>query len=295
MQEALEYLNVSDKPQKFIDCTFGGGGHSTQILKKNSRARVLGIDLDPSVDFQSDRLVLVHGNYSDIYKIAAKNDFLRSSGVLMDLGFSSYQIDEAARGFSFQKSGPLDMRYDTAAKLTAHEVVNKYPEEKLRKIIKEYGEEKFDFRIASEIARQRSIGPIENTQVLLAVITKALPAPYKHKAADSARRVFQALRIEVNSELENLTKALPEVLRVLGAQGRLVIITFHSLEDRIVKKFFVDSAKDCVCPPEFPTCICKKASKLRILTRKPVTASEEESATNPRSKSAKLRAVEIIN
>lgn len=302
LKETLEYLNI-ETGTKFIDGTVGGGGHALAILETNKQALVLGIDLDISAlsklkeNIPSNllkRCILVHGSYADIYQIAEENHFLEASGVLLDLGFSSYQLDEGSRGFSFQKQGPLDMRYDSSQSLTAWEVVNRYPEAKLKEIIKEYGEEKFAFKIASEIVKQRISSPIDDTTALLGVITQALPKPYQHKASDTARRIFQALRIEVNAELENLKKALPDALRVLAPGRRLVVITFHSLEDRIVKKFFNDSAKDCVCPPDFPTCVCDKVSVLRILTRKVVTASDEEMASNPRSKSAKLRAAEKI-
>jgi 16S rRNA (cytosine1402-N4)-methyltransferase len=237
---------------------------------------------------------LAVGNYKDIDRLAQENGFGPVDGILLDLGFSSLQLDDPERGFSFQSHGPLDMRYSKANRLTARTVVNHYQQKDLERIIREFGEEHLAKAMSRAIVEARQVGELSTTDQLAVVITKVLPGKIRHKAQDSLRRVFQAIRIEVNSELSNIKTVLPKALDLLAPKGRLVVISFHSLEDRIVKEFFKDQAKDCVCPPEFPTCVCDKASRVRILTRKPVTASEEEGRENPRSKSAKLRAIEKI-
>ncbi|MEO8065769.1 MAG: 16S rRNA (cytosine(1402)-N(4))-methyltransferase RsmH [Candidatus Doudnabacteria bacterium] len=303
VKEALYYLNL-EKGLKFIDGTAGSGGHIFAAASLNPKAEILGIDLDQAsmanlqieVDQKSlsQRVKLAHGNYKDIDKIVTDLRFGPADGILLDLGFSSIQLDDQSRGFSFQTDSPLDMRYDRDAKLTAAEVVGRYHQKELETLIRQYGEEKFYRRIAASIIRERKLKPIETSGQLAEAIGKAVPAPVRYKADDSVRRVFQAIRIEVNDELENLKQFLPKALNMLNPGGRLVIISFQSLEDRIVKEFFRDQAKDCVCPPQFPTCICDKVSELRILTRKPVTASEEEILNNPRSKPAKLRAAEKL-
>ena len=293
LKETLEYLNAINGT-KFIDGTLGSGGHAVAILKANSRAKILGIDWDQASlekakenfiqEGLGQRSALVAGNYKDLGKFAQEFGFKPADGILLDLGFSSLQIDDPNRGFSFQADGLLDMRYCKANALTAEEVVNSYAQVDLAKIFKDFGEEKFAKKFARKIVEQRKLAPIVRTIQLARLI--GLP--------DSIRRIFQAIRIEVNNELENLKAALPEALKVLSPGGRLVIISFHSLEDRIVKQFFIDQAKDCICPSQFPTCICDKISTARILTRKPVIAQEEEIIANPRSKSAKLRAIEKI-
>ena len=303
LKESLEYLKAS-KGGKFIDGTFGNGGHARKILEANIQNQVLGIDLDQSSldnftkSFTQRNLIqrckLVRGNYKDIKKVAEENNFLPVSGILLDLGFSSPQMDNPARGFSFQTDGPLDMRYDINQELTAEKIINSYSPKDLEKVFTDFGEEKFSRRIAALIAEQRKKAKINSTVVLLELIKTALPKPVAYRAGDSARRVFQALRIEVNQELENLKAFLPDALNVLGSGGRLVIISFHSLEDRIVKEFFVKEEASCVCPKDFPTCICEKKSSIKILTRKPIIASEEELAINSRAKPAKLRVAEKL-
>src|SRR3989344_1523241 len=268
LKETLEYLNAASGG-RFADGTVGSGGHTIAILNSNPVNQVLGIDLDQtSLDKLRERLVqeslnqratLVKGNYVDLDSICAEHSITELDGILLDLGFSSDQVDQAKRGFSFQSEGPLDMRFDSSSKVTAEQVVNHYHVHELAEIIKQ-----------------------------------ALPKPIQFKAADSQRRIFQALRIEVNRELVNLKTVLPKCLKLLKPAGRLVVISFQSLEDRIVKEFFNEQARECVCPPEFPTCVCDKISTLRILTRKPATASEEEIKTNSRSKPAKLRAAQKI-
>lgn len=303
LQETLQYLKA-ESGTKFIDCTVGGGGHTKAILNLNPQAKVLGIDWDQTSldklkqqfvrEGLDQRSVLVSGNYTAIDQFAGRHGFVPVDGILIDLGFSSLQLDEAARGFSFQSAGPLDMRYSSANELTAGRVVNHYSPEKLEKIFSELGEEKFARRISAAIARARQTVRIDSTTQLAEIIRSAMPLPIRFKASESLRRIFQALRIEVNSELENLKLVLPKCLKLLQPGGRLVIISFHSLEDRIVKEFFNQEAKDCICPPEFPTCVCDKVSSIRILTRKPVTAAAAEAGANPRSKSAKLRAAEKL-
>lgn len=285
LKETLEYLNVNNGT-KFIDGTVGSGGHATAILKTNPRAQVLGIDLDQTAleKLQGLGITLVNGNYSNLNLFAEQFGFDQADGVLLDLGFSSTQIDDPLRGFSFQADGPLDMRYSRDNVLTARKVINEYTKDELIRVLKDFGEEKFAGRLAQSIVNHRQARPIDSTMQLAKIIGHP----------DSVRRVFQALRIEVNQELENLTEALPKALKVLKSGGRLVVISFHSLEDRIVKEFFNNQAKDCVCPPEFPTCICDKVSTLRILTRKLVTESQDEVKNNPRSKPAKLRAGQKI-
>ena len=213
-------------------------------------------------------------------------------GILLDLGFSSAQLDNAKRGFSFQEEGPLDMRYNPSNPMSAERVVNEFTSTELVEIMEEFGEEKFAKRIAAVIVAERKIKPIKTTLELAQIVRKAIPAPVRFKANDNIRRVFQAIRIEVNQELENLRFFLAKALNLLNPGGRLAVISFHSLEDRIVKEFFQKQAKDCICPPEFPICICDKTSVIRILTRKPITASQTEQMNNPRSKSAKLRVAE---
>ncbi len=321
LQETLDYLNV-EKGKKFVDGTVGSGGHLLAILSANLQAQVLGIDLDQSSldNLQKEitqkglnlpamsrnkllskawqagqRCILIQGNYKDIEKIISQTKFGRPDGIILDLGFSSSQLDDSKRGLSFQTDGPLDMRYDLHARLTAQEVVGSYHQKQLEQVIWDFGEEKFARRIAQAIIVARKLQEIKNTLQLAEIIRRAIPLPVRFRAHDNIRRVFQAIRIEVNHELDNLKQFLPKALGLLKPGGRLVVISFHSLEDRIVKEFFIQEAKDCVCPPEFPTCICDKASSIRILTRKPITASPEEISSNPRSKPAKLRAAEKLD
>lgn len=285
-----------------IDATVNGGGHAKEVLKNNPQAKILGIDLDQSAldKLQQElaasglgqNVTLVHGNFANLKTLAQTKGFERADAILLDLGFSSNQLDQPERGLSFQAKGKLDMRFDQSQTLTAEKVINEYAEKRLREIFKNYGEENFANKIAQEIVRQRQASVFGDTGQVYDVIVEALPKPVKHKAKDVARRIFQAIRIEVNGELENLKKALPQAVDLLKPQGRLMVISFHSLEDRIVKQFFVEMAKGCVCPPDFPQCVCDKSSVLKILTRKPITAQEQETKINPRSNSAKLRVAE---
>ncbi|MBX4204874.1 MAG: 16S rRNA (cytosine(1402)-N(4))-methyltransferase RsmH [Candidatus Doudnabacteria bacterium] len=300
LDEVVKYLKP-ETGDRFIDGTAGDGGYIKEILRINPSAKILGIDLDQvSLDKLSMQLAqgnlsqrseLVQANFRDIKRIAQEKSFVPAAGVLLDLGFSSSQLDDPGRGLSFQTNGPLDMRFDPHQKLTARVVVNTYHKPDLVRIFKDYGEERLAAKIAEEIIICRKKQEITDTRELLAVIELALPKPVKYKVADYARRIFQAIRIEVNDELNSLKIALPNIFEILEPGGRMVIISFHSLEDRIVKEFFVNMARGCICPPDFPQCVCGKNPQAKILTRKPVTATVGEIENNPRSKPAKLRAL----
>ncbi len=277
-KEVLEYLEPKTN-ENFVDATLGSAGHSLAILERNKpNGKVLGIEIDPELFKavkQRDRLILVNDSYVNLKKIVEKYKFGPVNGILFDLGFSSWHIEESGKGFSFQKDEPLIMRYDSGQGLTAQEIVNKWPEKEIEKILREYSEEKFSKRIAKEIIEARKIKPIKTTFQLIEIIKKAVPKGYERGRISPATRTFQALRIKVNDELENLKKVLPQTLKVLEPKGRLVIISFHSLEDRIVKNFLREESKK---------------AQIKILTKKPVRPTEEEIKNNPRSRSARLRA-----
>lgn len=281
-KEVLLYLNP--KPgENFIDCTFGEGGHSLAILKNNSPGgKVLGIDRTHEMidDFKEkeERLILRQGRFSDLREIARESGFSSVSGVLFDLGMSSWHIEESGKGFSFKKDEPLDMRYDYGSGLKASDIVNKEEFKEIKSILKDYGEERFASRIASRIIEERKRREIKTTGDLVEIIRRATPGWYHHKKIHFATKTFQALRIAVNEELEELKKGLEESLFILNKKGRIVVISFHSLEDRIVKNFFKRQSKE---------------NKVKILTKKPITATPEELRINPRSRSAKLRAAII--
>ena len=287
LEEVLENINAK-KGGKFVDATAGAGGHLQAIQAANPDNEVLGLDLDPQLPS------IVVGNYKNLDKLLVEHGWTKVDGILLDLGFSSLQLDNPDRGFKFATQGLLDMRYDKTQTLTAHEVVNRYHPKDLERVIKQYGEENLSRKIVEKIVAARKLHPIETTTELANLIRSAVPMPIRFKADNNIRRTFQAIRIEVNAELDNLKLALPIMLDALETKGRLVVISFHSLEDRIVKEFFNQASKDCVCPPEFPTCVCDKVSTMRIITRKPIVATEEEVIKNPRSKSAKLRVAEKI-
>lgn len=304
MKEAIEYLEP--KPGDIIiDATLGGGGYSLALLEKvGNRGKVCSIDLDKDSlnNFEKlrpaeyeDQSLLYHGNFSEVDKVVEKFELDKVDGIVADIGLSSYQLDESGRGITFQKHEMLDMRFDVTSKQpTAAFMLNSYTAEELEAIFSEFGEEKYAREIARGIKKYVNDQKIHFTDQLVEIIQASLPKPEKHKYLDSARRVFQALRIAVNHELDNLTDFLPRALDVLSPGGKLVIVTFHSLEDRIVKQFFAASAKACVCPVEFPICICGNSPKVEILTKKPILPSEEEIEINSRSKSAKLRAIKKI-
>ena len=303
LRETVEWL--SPPPDGIVlDCTVGMGGHSAELLKHIPRGRLVGLDQDvealqhAGLALQGDpRVTLVKANFADLLKVLKDNSLSEVDSVLMDIGVSSLQLDSPLRGFSFQQNGPLDMRMDASASLTAADVVNTYPEEKLANVIYEYGEERKSRQIANAIVRHREQKPFETTEELALLAKKVLGSP-KPKKGESfkhpATRLFQALRIEVNQELEVLKSALQDALSILKPGGRLAVITFHSLEDRIVKQYFKSESVDCICPPRIPQCVCGHKASIELLTRKPVEASEEEIAQNPRSRSAKLRVVQKL-
>jgi len=310
--EVLNYLQPSPGGH-YIDGTVGGGGHTAAILERSApEGRVLGIDTDEqaldrvrerlSEYVRNGRLVLVHGNFADLTTIARQTGFTSVQGVLLDLGFSSDQMDNPQRGFSFSADGPLDMRLDRTRPVSAADLVNSASEQELADIFWRYGEERRSRQIARRIVNAREKGAITRTTQLAALV--AAGVPFKPGTIHPATRVFQALRIAVNQELEQLTVALPSILDVLNTQtingmrgggiGRMAVIAFHSLEDRIVKEFMRQEAKDCICPPRMPVCICGHKARLRILTPRPVTSTEQEVEQNPRARSAKLRVAEAI-
>jgi len=282
----------------YFDGTVGGGGHAYEILVRTAPDGVLiGVDRDEDALSESarrlepfgDRALLVKGNFADIGNIVSELGFQGVSGILLDLGVSAHQFDTPDRGFSFSLDAPLDMRMDREDGVTAFDIVNGFSEEKLKKIIKDYGEEMMPGRIVRAISERRKLSPIRTTGELAAIITGALPGRLKKKRIHPATKTFQALRIAVNNELENLHTAIESGIDMLKEGGRFSIIAFHSLEDRMVKDLFRSWEKGCVCPPDFPVCRCNRRSKLRVLTRRPVVPGEAEIASNPRARSARLR------
>lgn len=296
LKEVLQVLNP--RPGEVtVDATLGGGGHSAEILKAlGSKGFLLGIDADPKAvqNFNGKKIKnakAVQGNFKNIKQITNDSGLPAADIVLFDFGFSSDQLDDAERGFSFQNSGPLDMRLNPGEGITAEELLNRASEQELVDIIKNYGEEKNARRIARAIVKTRRQVPLKTTDQLFELIKHVLPGHLRFKAGDVARRTFQALRIAVNGELEAIETGLKQAFEILSPGGRLAAISFHSLEDRIVKTYFNELAKGCVCPPEFPVCVCGHEAEAMILTKKPITPSEDEIKLNPRSSSAKLRAI----
>ena len=301
LDECIDALNIKENGI-YVDCTLGGAGHSSQIVKKLSNdGRLIGIDQDTdALKAASEKLkdfnnvTFVHNNFYNLGEIIESLEVENVDGILMDLGVSSYQLDTGARGFSYMKDGPLDMRMNRDDYLSAHEVVNNYSEEELFKIIKNYGEDKFAKRIANFIVRAREKQEIKTTFELVEIIKNAIPAKARREGPHPAKRTFQAIRIEVNGELKILDKAIRDGVNKLSKGGRMAIITFHSLEDRIVKNVYRDLENPCTCPSEFPICNCGKVSTVKVLTRKPIDPSKEEVEINPRSRSAKLRVLEKL-
>ena len=302
LRETLELLSP-ERGGIFVDGTLGGGGHAEAVLSRLPESgRLIGIDRDwEAVHAAGDRLktygsrfTALHGNFFDMSALLLEIGVTEVNGILLDLGVSSYQLDAQARGFSYKADSPLDMRMDQTAALSAREVVNNYSEEELARVIWTYGEERFSRRIAERICRAREQYPIETTLQLAQIVRDAIPAKYRNEPQHPARRTFQALRIEVNGELKGLDQAVEDACDLLQKGGRLCIITFHSLEDRIVKQAFRRFEHPCTCPPSAPVCVCGKEPKAKILTKKPLTASPEEEARNSRSTSAKLRCMEKI-
>ena len=302
LDETLELLAPA-RGGIFVDGTLGGGGHAEAVLSRLPESgRLIGIDRDwEAVHAAGDRLsafggrfTALHGNFFDMQALLQEIGVRQVSGILLDLGVSSHQLDKSARGFSYKTEAPLDMRMDQSAGLSAKDVVNAYPEAELARIFFEYGEERFSRRIAEKICRAREQSPIETTLQLAQIVRDAIPAKYRNEPQHPARRTFQALRIEVNNELGGLDRAIEQACDLLQKGGRLCIITFHSLEDRIVKQAFRRFENPCTCAPSAPICNCGKEPKAKILTKKPLTASDEEEARNSRSTSAKLRCIEKI-
>ncbi|MEQ8196691.1 MAG: 16S rRNA (cytosine(1402)-N(4))-methyltransferase RsmH [Clostridiaceae bacterium] len=301
LNECIEALKIKENGI-YVDCTMGGAGHSFHIVRKLSKDGLLiGIDQDTdALNAAKERLKnfenvrYVHNNFYNIYEILEELKISKVDGILMDLGVSSYQLDNAERGFSYMNDASLDMRMNRENSLSAYEVVNNYSEEELYRIIKEYGEERFAKRIAGFIEKRRKDGPIETTLELVDIIKSAIPAKARREGPHPAKRTFQAIRIEVNKELEILEKAIEDSVEKLNSGGRLAIITFHSLEDRIVKNKFKSLERPCTCPKEFPICVCGKISKGKVITRKAIDPTKEEVEENPRSRSAKLIVFEKI-
>ena len=299
LNECLEGLNIKENGI-YVDGTLGGAGHSSEILKRLSKeGRLIGIDQDTdALKAAKERLkdysnvTFVHSNFSNIENVLNNLNIDGVDGILMDLGVSSYQLDEGERGFSYMKDAPLDMRMNRENDFSAYNVVNEYSEEDLYRIIRDYGEEKFAKRIASFIVENRQEKNIETTLELVEIIKNAIPAKARREGPHPAKRTFQAIRIEVNSELSILNKTIEDGVEKLNKGGRMAIITFHSLEDRIVKNKFRDLAVSCRCPKEFPVCVCGEKAKVKIISRKAIEPTKEEVEINPRSRSAKLRVIE---
>ncbi len=302
LEECISHLAI--KPEGiYLDATLGGAGHAGAVCARLSQGGTLiGIDRDrEALAVSTERLkpypcrkLLVHSNYTEIRTVLDELGIDGVDGILADLGVSSYQFDNGERGFSYRFDAPLDMRMDQTQTLTCYDIVNSYEYAKLFHIIKEYGEEKFAHNIAKNIVQQRQNKPIETTFELKELIERSMPKKYTLTGKNKAARTFQALRIEVNNELNGLTKAVEQFFDCLRPGGRLAIITFHSLEDRIVKTAFKDFATGCTCPADFPVCVCGKQPRGRLITRKPILPSEEEMQANTRSTSAKLRVIEKI-
>ena len=301
LDECINGLDI--KPDGiYVDCTLGGAGHSSEIIKRlSNKGLLIGIDQDEdALKAASERLknydnkILVHNNFHNIKSILDDLKIDKVDGILADLGVSSYQLDNPERGFSYMHDAPLDMRMDRESPFSAYDVVNDYSEEELNRVIKEYGEEKWAKRIANFIVKAREDKKIKTTLELVDIIKRAIPAKARREGPHPAKRTFQAIRIEVNGELRIIEQTILDGVDKLNIGGRMDIITFHSLEDRIVKNTYKKLEHPCTCPKEFPVCICHKVPKVKILTRKPMEATEEELEFNPRSRSAKLRIVEKI-
>lgn len=301
LNECIENLNI--KPDGiYVDGTMGGAGHSLEIVKKLSRKGMLiGIDRDEeALAVAEERLKnfnnvkYVHDNHDNIDEIIKDLNIKGVDGILLDLGVSSYQIDEKTRGFTYMDEGPLDMRMDKSQKLTAEYIVNNYKEQDLARIIFEYGEEKFSRKIAKNICEYRKNKKIETTGELVKIIEKSIPGKFREKNSHPAKRTFQAIRIEVNNEIEPLYNTVKNSINALNSKGRLCVITFHSLEDRMVKKAFIDAEGKCTCPKDLPYCVCGNVSFGKIITKKPILPTEKEMQENSRSRSAKLRVFEKI-
>lgn len=297
LNETIEGLAI--KPEGiYVDGTAGGAGHSRKIAEKLTTGRLIAIDRDPdAVQVATERLngfnaTVVQANYSEIASILRELEIDGVDGILLDLGVSSHQLDTGERGFSYNINAPLDMRMSQSG-ISAKDIVNEYSQEQLSKIIFEYGEEKFARKIADNIIKERQEKPIETTFELAEIIKKSIPAKFKREK-NPCKKTFQAIRIAVNGELDHLSNCIDDAFDCLNSGGRLAIITFHSLEDRIVKQHFAELCKGCICPPDFPQCVCGRTPRGKLVNRKPIEASEQEIETNNRSRTAKLRIIERI-
>lgn len=301
LDECIEGLNI--KPDGiYVDGTLGGAGHSSQIAKRLTIGRLIGIDRDPvalkaageRLAPYADRVTLVHSNFCEIAQVLEDLNIEGVDGILLDLGVSSPQLDDGSRGFSYMADAPLDMRMNSEDTLSAYDVVNSWSFEELKRILFDYGEERYAPKIASAICKKREEKPIETTLELVDVIRSAMPAQALREKQHPAKRSFQAIRIAVNDELGSVEKVMKDAIPCLNHGGRLAVITFHSLEDRIVKTAMASAAKGCTCPPSFPVCVCGKKPQVQVITRKPIVSTDEELERNPRARSAKLRVCEKV-
>ena len=291
LEETIEGLNI--RPDGcYVDGTLGGGGHAYEVCRRlSNKGKFVGVDQDAAAieaaghrlkDF-GEKVTIVRSNYCEMKSQLQKLGIDRVDGIVLDLGVSSYQLDTAERGFSYREDAPLDMRMDTRKNWTARDIVNEYSEMELCRVIRDYGEDKFAKNIAKHIVKERQVHPVETTGELAGIIRRAIPMKYQKKSGHPAKRTFQALRIELNRELDVLRDSLDDMIELLSPGGRLCIITFHSLEDRIVKGAFRKNENPCTCPPDFPVCVCGNVSKGRIVTKKPILPGTKEKETNSRS------------
>ena len=301
LEECIQGLNI--KPEGiYVDGTLGGAGHSSRIAAMLTTGKLIGIDRDEVALAAAgerlaqfgDRVKLVHSNFCELDSVLEELEIPGVDGILLDLGVSSPQLDDGSRGFSYMVDAPLDMRMDATDALNAYTVVNTWPYEELKRILFEYGEERYAPQIASSICKRREQAPIETTLELVEVIRSAMPAAALREKQHPAKRSFQAIRIAVNDELNSVARVMEAAIPRLNPGGRLAVITFHSLEDRIVKNAMAAAAKGCTCPPSFPVCVCGKKPKVKLITRKPIVSGEEELERNPRARSAKLRICEKL-
>ena len=301
LEECIEGLNI--KPEGiYVDGTLGGAGHSSRIAAKLTTGRHIGIDRDPvalkvateRLSAWADRVTLVHSNFCEIKTVLDDLGIEGVDGILLDLGVSSPQLDEVERGFSYMADAPLDMRMNNEDSLSAYTVVNTWSYDELKRILYDYGEERYAPKIAAAICSRREQKPIETTLELVDIIRSAMPAAALREKQHPAKRSFQAIRIAVNDELNSVAKVMEDAIPKLNPGGRLAVITFHSLEDRIVKNAKANASKGCTCPPHFPVCVCGKKPQVKVITRKPIVSGEEELERNPRARSAKLRICEKI-
>ena len=302
LEETIDSLNIKTDGI-YVDGTLGGGGHASQVCQRlNSQGRLIGIDQDGAAILAAsqrlkeyeDKVLIVRSNYQEIKQVLKELGIQKADGIYLDLGVSSYQFDTAERGFSYRADAPLDMRMDLRRTETAADIVNEYSEMDLYHIIRDYGEEKFAKNIAKHVVKARQEKRIETTGELVEIIKAAIPMKMRAVGGHPAKKTFQALRIEVNHELEVLENSIDTMIELLNQGGRLCIITFHSLEDRIVKQRFRENENPCVCPPDFPVCVCGRTSKGKVITRKPIIPTERETEENKRSKSSKLRVFERV-